>query len=161
MFCVATISILFFVISGIQYWVSDYFMIVIGVNADDTHLYFSLTCITAPVFGALLSGIAGSKFGGFDSRMALPSCLFMGVISVIAAVIIPMSNDFKVLILLIWILLFCGGYILPITTGVMINSVENDLRPQANSLANFSYNLFGYLPAPAIYGAVCSLTGGK
>jgi len=136
-------------------------MTVILVPAADTHIYFSLTCITAPVFGALLSGVAGSKFGGFDSVYAIPSCMFFGIISVISAIFVPMSNDFKVLILLIWIMLFCGGYILPITTGVMLNSVENNLRPQANSMANFCYNLFGYLPAPAIYGAVCSMTGGK
>ena len=31
----------------------------------------------------------------------------------------------------------------------------------ANSLANLSYNLLGYLPAPSIYGFVCSVTGGE
>lgn len=43
----------------------------------------------------------------------------------------------------------------------MLAHVEQDLKPKANSLANFCYNMFGYMPAPTVYGAVCSLTGGK
>jgi hypothetical protein len=31
-FCVLSICLLFFVISGIQYWVTDYFTTVIGVS---------------------------------------------------------------------------------------------------------------------------------
>ena len=50
---------------------------------------------------------------------------------------------------------------LPIMVGVMLNTVEPKLRPSANSIANFSYNLLGYLPSPAVYGYVCEKTGGK
>ena len=50
---------------------------------------------------------------------------------------------------------------MPILTGIMLVSVEPLLRPQANSLANLSYNLFGYFPSPLLYGFVCSMTGGR
>ena len=48
----------------------------------------------------------------------------------------------------------------PTLQGVMLSQVDNEMKPQANSIANLSYNLIGYFPAPALYGLVCSLTGG-
>lgn len=57
-------------------------------------------------------------------------------------------------------MLFLGGFILPILTGILLTIVEPSERTIANSIANLSYNLFGYLPAPFVYGLVCSLTGG-
>lgn len=113
------------------------------------------------MLGAILSGIVGNKIGGYDSVWALPSCILAASICIIAALIVPATDNFRILISLIWIMLFAGGYILPILTGVMLDQVENELRPAANSFANFCYYLIGWLPAPTIYGAVCSLTGGK
>lgn len=117
--------------------------------------------MTAPIFGAVLSGYVGSKIGGYTSKYALPSCIFAGSVCVVVACAVPFTDDFRALIFLIWMLLFAGGYILPCMTGIMLNQVEPHLRASANSMANFSYNLLGYLPAPALYGAVCSITGGK
>ena len=39
-------------------------------------------------------------------------------------------------------------------TGIMLNTVDEELKTMANSLAFLSYNLFGYLPSPFIYGLV-------
>ena len=46
-------------------------------------------------------------------------------------------------------------------TGIMIASVEEDQRNTANSLAQFCQNLFGYFPAPIVYGIVIENTGGS
>jgi hypothetical protein len=42
-----------------------------------------------------------------------------------------------------------------------LNSVKPQERTIANSIANLSYNLFGYLPSPFVYGFVCEMTGGE
>ena len=42
-------------------------------------------------------------------------------------------------------------------TGVMLTQVEPEMRTLANSLANVSYNLLGYFPAPIIYGFACKI----
>jgi MFS family permease len=68
-------------------------------------------------------------------------------------------NSFILTIVLAWLLVFFGGAILPTVTGIMINTVEPNQKTSANSLANLSYNLIGYLPAPSIYGAVSAATG--
>jgi hypothetical protein len=36
----------------------------------------------------------------------------------------------------------------------MLNTIDGNLKTTANSLANLSYNLIGYLPAPFVYGAI-------
>ena len=36
----------------------------------------------------------------------------------------------------------------------MLNTVDEELKTMANSMAFLSYNLFGYLPSPFIYGLV-------
>ena len=55
---------------------------------------------------------------------------------------------------LIWLLLFFGAFILPTLTGIMLNSVPEQRRTAAYSVATLFYNLLGYLPAPFIYGTV-------
>ena len=57
--------------------------------------------------------------------------------------------------------MFLGGLIIPLMTGVMLHSLDPELRPNANAFASFTYNLLGFLPAPFIYGCICSVTGGK
>lgn len=136
-------------------------MVVLEVPQNDVTLYFTTTSITAPILGAVLSGVIGSKIGGHDSRYAVPSCMFAAAFCTLCGILFPFSNDFRAAIGLIWFMLFFGGYILPFVTGIMLAHVEQDLKAKANSLANFSYFMFGYTPAPTIYGAVCSLTGGK
>ena len=73
----------------------------------------------------------------------------------------PFISSIKLYALCIWLLLFFGGIILPPVTGIMLNTVEENQKTSANSLANLAYNLFGYMPAPIFYGFVSVLTGGE
>jgi hypothetical protein len=57
----------------------------------------------------------------------------------------------------LWLVLFCGAFVLPTITGIMLNSVAESMRAQANSLAVLAYNLLGYLPAPFLYGFVSTI----
>lgn len=43
----------------------------------------------------------------------------------------------------------------------MISSVPRENRAFGNSAAQFFLNLFGFLPAPFVYGFVCKMTGGR
>ena len=63
--------------------------------------------------------------------------------------------------ILFWLLLFFGGAVLPPVTGIMLNSVNELQRTSANAVANLTYNLLGYLPAPSFYGMVASMAGGE
>lgn len=43
---------------------------------------------------------------------------------------------------------------LPAIMGLMLNTVGENLKTTANSIANTSYNLFGFLPSPYVYGLI-------
>jgi MFS family permease len=63
-------------------------------------------------------------------------------------------------VILIWLLLFFGGSIVPGLTGILISSVPNKTKEVANSITHLCYNLLGYLPSPVLYGLICKYTGG-
>jgi len=44
---------------------------------------------------------------------------------------------------------------------MMLNTVDEELRTIANSIANIGYNMFGFLPAPYIYGLIADYGGGN
>ena len=77
----------------------------------------------------------------------------------LCAWLIPITDNYVIVIVYMWILLFIGAIILPICTGVCLTKVEPEMRPRANSLANLSYNLLGYFPAPSVYGLAVYLHG--
>ncbi len=86
----------------------------------------------------------------------------MGVCSGLCCLPIPWfwggNKGFYFVGMLFWGVLFFGGFILPPVTGIMINSVPDNQKASANSIANLCYNLFGYLPAPVIYGLIATWT---
>jgi hypothetical protein len=55
------------------------------------------------------------------------------------------------------LLLFFGGSLLPQVLGLMIDSVPKQQKAIASSITYLFNNLFGYLPAPFLYGAVSSI----
>jgi len=50
---------------------------------------------------------------------------------------------------------------LPTLTGLMISSIPQKLRNLGNSIAQFTFNLIGYIPAPVAYSYVNSLDKSK
>lgn len=75
--------------------------------------------------------------------------------------IYPFVDDARVAIAILWVVLGAGAVYFPILIGTMLNTVKPEMRPKANSIANFAYNMFGFAPAPTVYGLVADLTGGR
>lgn len=96
--------------------------------------------------------------GGYNNVAAQKLQYVMALFAVLCALPVPFVNSFYLVAALFWGLLFFGGFVLPTITGIMINTVPPNQKSSANSLANLAYNLFGYLPAPSIYGAISSTT---
>jgi len=155
--------VLFYVISGILFWSTDYFVSVIKVPKDEVTVAFGLTSITAPVFGAIVSIPLENKIG-FNSKATLPCCLVIAAVCYAAAFFIPFystRDEFYAIIAHIWFLLFFGGMLLPITNGRILSIVPKEYSAHGQSLCYACFNLFGWLPSPFIYGAICNAYGGK
>jgi len=101
---------------------------VLGADVNQVTTYFSATSITAPIFGAVLSGPITTKVGGIKSKWALPTCLIIGVFAICCALPVTYytdEEDFLIVIGLLWGLLFFGAMILPALTGIMLDSVPD------------------------------------
>ena len=154
-----TITSLYFVVTGIQYWITYYLQTVIGADVDKVYILYALSSITGPTLGVLVGGVVTTKcVGGYTNKRALTVCFFVALLASLSAVPIPLFDDLVEVIIFLWLVLFFGGFIMPNLTGILLNSVAAKERAIANSVANFFYNLLGYLPSPFLYGLVTQLT---
>lgn len=98
-------------------------MTVINVTHADTTLYFAVASLSAPIGGVIIGGIITSSFGGYNTPKAMKMQCVVGMGAVMCALPIPFFSDFYYIGMLFWCVLFCGGFILPPVTGIMISSV--------------------------------------
>ena len=115
---------------------------------------YAIVSVTGPVFGVVSGGNVISCLGGYNSKKGLYLIMGIAVICVASGAPIAFVDDFASFGSLLWALLFFGGFMLPGLTGIMLNTVEPQFKTSANSMANLTYNLLGYLPAPIIYGLI-------
>jgi hypothetical protein len=76
------------------------------------------------------------------------------IIECLLAVPMTLFDNFWYFAIDLWFFLFVGGITVPLLTGVFLANVEVDYRTKASSMANIFYELFGFAPAPYIWGAV-------
>ena len=124
------------------------------------YLYYSFTCLTAPIAGVIIGGVIFGSIGGYNSKKSLRICCILGSFAALSAVPIPFLSNKISVYLLLWFVFFFGASILPTMTGIMLNSVEMERRTTANSIATLAYNLFGYLPSPFVYGLFSDIIKG-
>lgn len=151
------LSTLYYVITGLQYWVTDYVQVVLAVPADEVYYFYSILCLSAPMLGVITGGFVFSSVGGYNSRKAFPLVLLIGFLAMGVSLPAPFASQKYVYYVLMWFLLYFGAMLVPTLTGIMLNSVTEERRTAANSLAQLWYNLLGYLPAPVVYGTVSTL----
>lgn len=154
-FSTFALASLFFVITAVQYWGSDYMEQALGVeNKHYRLLSFSIVCVTSPTFGVLLGGYTSSLIGGYESKHSILLCFGYSLMAALFALVVPLANTLTVFTILLWLVLFFGGAIVPTLLGATISTLPEELRGSANSITCFFSNLLGYLPAPSVYGII-------
>ena len=118
------------------------------------HVTFGIVSITGPVLGVVIGGNVTSALGGFRSQKSLMLALLIASLCVATAAPIPFLNDFWIFVACLWFLLFFGGFNMPCLSGIMLESIDPKFKATGNAVANLSYNLIGFLPAPSVYGFV-------
>jgi hypothetical protein len=154
-FSTIALSTLFFVITAVQYWSTDYMIKVLKVeNQEDVLLTFSILCITSPTLGLILGGWACSFIGGYESKNSILLCFLFAFCAGPFSIIVPQANSLVLFAVFLWFVLFFGAAIFPTLTGIILSSLAPELRGLGNSINSFFANLFGYLPAPYVYGLI-------
>ncbi|KNC86164.1 hypothetical protein SARC_01690 [Sphaeroforma arctica JP610] len=162
--CVGALCSLYFVVTGIQMWITRYLTEYLQVDPMTVTIAFSVVSATGPLTGVIVGGIVMDKLGGYRGvEGMITTCkvsTVFGVCAVLAAYTVIFVHNFWANIGLIWILLAFGGGIVPGATGVLMSSVPSHLRAFASSAATLVYNLFGYFLGPTVCGVVAEALGG-
>jgi len=158
-FSALSLSTLFFIITAVQYWGSDYIEQALKVKDKNIILLsFSVVCVTSPTLGVIIGGWTSSLIGGYESKHSILLCLIYAIFAGLFSLPITYTDEVLEFTIYLWLVLFFGGAIVPVITGIIISSVSNNLRGVANSLTSFLCNLLGYLPAPFIYGIINNIS---
>ena len=155
----AASSCLYFVVTGIQFWISDYMITVLGSDESFVLTAYAAISITAPTFGVFLGGKISDSMGGYTGKHALTFCLSGAVLAAGLCLPIPWYNNQWLVALHLWGIFFAGGGVLPTLTGLMLSSIPQHMRNIGSSVSQFVQTLTGYLPAPVIYGYLVQLSG--
>ena len=149
------LSSLYFCVTGLQYWGSDYMDRVLGIESPEKRLlYFSIICFSSPTIGVILGGYMVAYLRGYENKKVYDLCFIFSILTFFNAVISIFCRKILYFIIFTWLTLLFGGAIMPILTGIVITSLPQNLRASGNSLQLFIGTLFGYLPAPYVYGAI-------
>lgn len=70
----------------------------------------------------------------------------------------PFVESFPLAVLILWVVFFFGGAVMPPATGIMISAIPRPIRAFGSSTAQLFQNLLGYLPSPFLYGLVKNST---
>jgi len=152
------IGTIYFVVTGIQFWISDYLITVLKAPEEKVFMIFAFVSITAPTLGVIFGGKLSHRLGGYTGRHALLFCVIWAALGSIIAIPIPFLNSLLSVTVFLWLEFFIGGVILPTLTGFMISSIKKQARNVGSAFAQFIQHLTGYLPSPMLYGLIVKHT---
>lgn len=159
-YSVISMSILIYIITGVQYWVTDYLDAILGIKSQKDRLFlFTVACFTAPVLGVLIGTEVKNRLCQQNMRKSLLFCSLLGILACISSIPVPLTLNLFYFIIFMWLVLFFGAGIVPVLTSIIINSVPEEHMASANSMTNLLTNALGYLPAPYVYGILSDISG--
>jgi len=112
------------VITGVQYWISSYLYIVLGIDENQIYKFYVVTCFTAPIFGVVMGGVTFSNLGGYKSKQSFGLCVIVSLIATMIALPIPFLKTVNATFVCIWLVFFCGSFVVPTLSGILLNMVH-------------------------------------
>lgn len=120
---------------------------------------FVIVCVTGPVSGIIVGGAIVQKYaGGYEGKHSITFSLIFALSAFASSLPINAATSIVQYGICLWAVLFFGGAVIPNVQGIMISSLDNELRAAGNSVSNILQNLLGFLPAPFVYGIIFQST---
>ena len=107
------LSALYFVVSGIQFWITNYLVEVLHVSYAEALSAFTVVSATGPVLGVIFGGWLVDYLGGYKGAEGVARTtkiiLTFGVLSILVSTPAMFVTKVSIAMVLIWLLLFFGG----------------------------------------------------
>lgn len=84
-----SVTLLYFVVTGIQFWFSDFLITVMNMEKETVFGIFTVVSISGPVLGVVFGGWLSSRLGGYNSPKSLYFMAGVSVFCVFVSVPIP------------------------------------------------------------------------
>eukprot|EP00744_Colponema_vietnamica_P005024 GILI01007410.1.p1 GENE.GILI01007410.1~~GILI01007410.1.p1 ORF type:complete len:579 (+),score=197.95 GILI01007410.1:84-1820(+) len=156
---------LFFVVTGIQFWITEYLLRFIVHDKPVVLAVFAAVAATGPTVGVFMGGFIVDRMGGYKGAkgtlVALKCCVVFAILSCVTGIPAGYIFNFPIMISLIWLLLAFGGAILPAATGVIMSSVPLYMRSFSSAVSMLIYNVLGYAGGSFLPGIVMDATAGQ
>lgn len=118
---------LYYVVTGIQYWITIYLIEILHANPIDVLILFSFTCISAPLVGVMVGSHLSDYMGGYKGGnliVAIKLCVVFALLACIFSMPIGYVGSLLYVAPPLWLLLFFGGALIPTATGINVNTVS-------------------------------------
>ncbi|KAG5479098.1 hypothetical protein LSCM1_02946 [Leishmania martiniquensis] len=159
---VVSLTSLYFVATGLQNFVTQYLrdppfnasiaIIMVG---------FGSAVVSAPVCGVIVGGILLDRIGGYKRNLRRVAFFILawGLCAVLFSVICIFVRTARGFLLVMSVVLFCGGAIIPPAAGLTMSSLPDHLRSVGAAFSQTIYNLLGNFSGPLVCGLVADATG--
>ncbi|CAK0907860.1 unnamed protein product, partial [Prorocentrum cordatum] len=150
---------LYFVVTAVQYWASQFFVVEFGRSGAEVTTAFLFVAGSAPLLGVVIGSWIVDRAGGYETpEQVAHACMLVTSWGAVAALggVLAVALDpappghpsaplrFYLVVCCVWVQLLFGGAALPAVTGVCMGSVPEGLRKSASSWAMVFYNVFGF-----------------
>ena len=154
-------SVSFFGMGIVQYWGDKYMELVLKIETTLRFILFGGLCLLGPILGIAFGGILTSKLGGYNKRKAMILTVILLIIAAVISCLITIGNNTVVFIVFGWCYLFFLCAAIPPESGIIIASLENNLRGDGFALSNSILNLIGSFPSSYAFGALLDVFKNK
>ena len=117
-------------------------------------ILFSALCLLGPILGMIFGGVVCSKLGGYNKRRAMTFTIILLIISSVVSSLITIGNNIYIFVIFAWVYLFFICAAIPPESGIIIASLDNNLRGDGFSLSNSILNLTGSFPSSYAFGGL-------
>lgn len=149
---------MFFILTAIQYWTSDYLESVLQVDTGTIFYLLAASSITGPILGIILGGCLVQSLGGYEKKQSFLAISVLSFFGLASGAPLPFLNQPAVFLVFWWFFLFFGGTIAPTLYGILVSSVRPELRGIGNSVSNFFTHFLGFIQGPYVYGLIYEST---
>lgn len=143
-----TLCALYFVVTGIQFWATEFFLTAFESTLEEVLVAFTIVAATGPTLGLVFGGFAVSWMGGYLTKTGqfktARFCFVMGLIATGIGFVAGISYNFYLCVACIWLTLFFGGAIVPAANGMLLEFVKPEHRVNSSAIGQVCFNIGGY-----------------